>query len=114
MQCVPFDREAFHAGEHANIHGEGIELCGRASQTHAQWLDTLSLPMLAIAARIVRWRCDQLGLPLELRDHAALRQLQPGITTHAELARAFPKETTHRDPGPGFPLAEFLEAIRAA
>jgi hypothetical protein len=114
VQCVPFEHEAWHAGAHGNTHGEGIELCGRAEQTHAEWLDAASLPMLALAARIVRWRCDTLRIPLELRTHAELLALQPGVTTHAEIARAFPLDTDHSDPGPGFPLNEFMQAVRAA
>jgi hypothetical protein len=114
VQCVPTECEAWHAGRSANLYGEGIELCGRASQTREQWMDALSLPMLAIAARLVRTRADRLGLPLRFVTATQLRAHLTGITTHMELTRAFPAETTHSDPGPGFPLAEFLAAAQSA
>ena len=114
IQCVPFEREAWHAGRNANMRGEGIELCGFAEQTRTQWLDALSLPMLQLAARAVRWRCDTLQIPLELRTRDQLLALQPGVTTHAEIARAFPADTDHSDPGVNFPLDEFMQAVRAA
>jgi N-acetyl-anhydromuramyl-L-alanine amidase AmpD len=114
IQCVPFEREAYHCGTTGNIYGEGIELCGMAEQTRAEWLDAQSLPMLAIAAHVIKWRSDVLRLPLVHVTAEGLRAKQPGITTHADITAAFPRDTTHTDPGPNFPLAELLEAARAA
>lgn len=114
VMCVPVEHEAFHAGRNANMFGEGIEICGRASQTRDQWLDALSLPMLQLAARLVRVRADALGIPLRLLKGPELRANIPGITTHMEITRAFPADTAHTDPGAGFPLDEFLAAVQAA
>lgn len=114
VQCVPVECEAWHAGRNANMFGEGLELCGRASQTREQWLDAASLPMLCLAARHVRIRSDALGLPLRFVKAPELRANLPGITTHAEITRAFPADTAHTDPGVGFPLDEFLAAVQAA
>lgn len=113
VQCVPWDCEAYHARSMGNRYGEGIELCGRADQTQAQWLDAHSLPMLALAARLVRWRCDVREIPLEWVTHGGLRQMRRGITSHAEIAKAF-LESHHWDPGPGFPIQAFLAAVRLA
>lgn len=113
VQCVPFECEAYHAGSNANHYGEGIELCGRADQTREQWLDAASLPMLQLAAHVVRWRCDMLHLPITYRKASDLALGLAGVTTHAEVAKAFPKDTRHWDPGPGFPIAELLDAARA-
>jgi hypothetical protein len=114
VQCVPTTCEAWHAGRTANMLGEGIELCGRASQTREEWMDATSLPMLALAARLVRSRADAWGIPLRFVSATQLRARLPGITTHAEITRAFPAETTHTDPGAGFPLADFLAAVQAS
>lgn len=113
VQCVPWDCEAWHAKNTGNRYGEGIELCGRADQSAAQWLDANSLPMLALAARLVRWRCDVHGIPLQWVTHGGLRQRRAGITSHAEIAKAF-CESTHWDPGPGFPIQAFLAAVTLA
>lgn len=112
VQCVPFESEAYHCGGHGNRLGEGIELCGAATQTREQWLDALSLPMLGIAAHVVRWRCDVLEIPIVFRSALDLRAERPGVTTHAEISRAFPQDTRHIDPGPHFPIAELLDAAR--
>lgn len=114
VQSVPVECEAWHAGQRANRWGEGIELCGRATQSRAQWLDALSLPMLALAARLVRVRADALEIPVRFAGPAELHARVTGITTHAAIAQAFPRDTKHWDPGPEFPLTEFLAAVRAA
>lgn len=113
VQCVPFECEAYHCGPHGNMYGEGIELCGSADQTAAQWLDAKSLPMLNIAAHILRWRSDSLMVPLIARGPRDLVAFVPGVTTHHDIALAFPGDTKHYDPGPHFPLAALLEAARA-
>lgn len=113
VQCVPFESEAYHCGGTGNMLGEGIELCGRADQTLAQWLDAKSLPMLELAAHVLRWRSDMLFVPLIYRNAVDLVNRIPGVTTHADVAKAFPHETNHWDPGPDFPMGELLEAARA-
>lgn len=113
VQCVPWECEAYHCGSHGNMFGEGIELCGSADQTREQWFDAKSLPMLALAAHVLRWRSDVLMVPLIFRPAKDLVALIPGVTTHAEISKAYPGDTTHYDPGPHFPMAELLEAARA-
>jgi N-acetyl-anhydromuramyl-L-alanine amidase AmpD len=110
VQCVPFASEAWHAGHHANLYAEGIELCGSADQTREQWLDAKSLPMLQLAARVLRWRSTVTGIPLTQLMAADLVAMRSGVTTHAEITKAFPKDTDHYDPGPHFPMAELLAA----
>lgn len=112
IQCVRPDCEAWHAGTHANVYGIGIELCGQATQTREQWLDALSLPMLNIAARLVRDLCDAYAIPAQLLGPSDLQRYVHGITTHATISAAFPRETNHTDPGAGFPLTEFANACR--
>ncbi|HET8939005.1 MAG TPA: peptidoglycan recognition family protein [Polyangiales bacterium] len=113
VQCVPWACEAWHCGRTGNRYGEGIELCGRADQTLEQWLDAKSLPMLAIAAQLVRWRCAVNSLPLEWLTKEDLQHFKRGITSHAEVSRAF-RESSHWDPGPAFPIAAFVDAVRLA
>lgn len=113
VQCVPWDCEAYHCGQTGNRYGEGVELCGMADQTTAQWFDAASLPMLQLAASFVRWRCDVRGIPLEWVTRDELREHKSGITSHAEISRAF-RESNHWDPGPSFPITAFVEAVRLA
>lgn len=111
---VPVLMTAWHAGATGNRLGLGIEICGQASQTREQWCDPTSLATLAIAARLVADICAEFKIPCTLLDAAALKRERPrGITVHSEVSRAW-RESTHTDPGPGFPLAEFVTAVAVA
>lgn len=112
-RCVPDLLTAWHAGPHGNARGIGVELCGRADQSREQWLDPVSLATLAIAARLVADLCTEYRLPVALVHPAGLRAEERGITTHAFVSEAW-RESTHTDPGPGFPLAEFVAAVAEA
>lgn len=112
VQCVPWESESYHGGAFANMYGEGVELCGRADQTREEWFDALSLPMLNLAAHFIRWRSEQLFIPLIYRGPKDLVNRVPGVTTHAAITEAFPGSTDHWDPGPAFPMTELLEAAR--
>jgi hypothetical protein len=70
--------------------------------------------MLDIFARVLRWRANELGIPLVLLTATDLRAHRLGVTTHAEVSRAFPKETNHTDPGSDFPLVDLISAARDA
>lgn len=112
-QCVPDGCTAWHCGRTANRISEGIEFCGRANQSRAQWFDALSFPMLCLGARLIAWRAKVLGLPIDFIDADGLRAGQSGITTHAEVSKAW-RESKHTDPGPHFPISELLSAARRA
>lgn len=111
--CVPDRSVAWHCGRTGNARGLGIELCGFAKQTRAEWLDGLSLPMLRLAARLVAMKCREFALPTVFINSTALRSGATGITTHAEVTAAW-RETTHTDPGPGFPMDLFAAAVANA
>jgi hypothetical protein len=113
VQCVPYESEAWHAGSHGNQFGIGIELCGSADQSRAEWFDAASLPMLNIAATILRKLADQFLIPLAFREGEDLVNRVPGVTTHAALVKAFPHDSTHYDPGPNFPITELIAAASA-
>lgn len=110
--CVPPDRIAWHAPG-ANANGIGIEHAGYARQSRTQWLDDYSLRMLQLSAALTAWLCKRFTIPAQfiMADH--LRRGARGITTHAEVSRAFGK-STHYDPGPFFPVTEYLRFIGEA
>jgi N-acetyl-anhydromuramyl-L-alanine amidase AmpD len=107
---VPPDRIAWHAPG-ANKHGIGLEHSGFARQSRAQWLDDYSLRMLMLSAELTAWLCRRFEIPLQfvLGDH--LRHGGRGITTHAEVTRAWPDKGSHTDPGPFFPIGEYLRFV---
>lgn len=112
-RCVKDQDIAYHCGHTGNQRGLGIELCGLARQSRAEWLDALSLPMLQLAARWAAEKCREYNLPATFLDAAALRRGATGITTHHEVSLAW-RETNHTDPGPHFPMDLFIAAVAEA
>lgn len=113
-QCVPDINIAWHAGHTANLIGIGVELCGTAKQTRAEWLDATSVRTLGNAARLIADLCARHKIPPVYAGAVALQTTNPrGITTHADVSVAW-RESSHWDPGPNFPIAEFIDAIQCA
>lgn len=128
---------AFHAPP-INDFSIGVELAGRAAQTSLDWHDAYDNALLAgQAAPLFAGICQRHGLPVrEPTDEQLLTGLQRatalatapelateqdwqdlvaevgGIVTHAQVSRVF-KKSTHTDPGPNFPMDEFLAAVEA-
>lgn len=112
-QCVDDKLPAWHCGRTGNERGIGIELCGRANQTYEQWHDSLSLPMLQIAARLIADLCRRHEIPAVYLTSPELRLNRSGITTHSSVSLAW-GESSHTDPGPNFPMVKFVNAVRVA
>jgi N-acetyl-anhydromuramyl-L-alanine amidase AmpD len=120
LREVPDADRAHHGRFHGNEIGIGIELCGRAGQTDAQWHDASSLPMLKLAAKEVAAICRAHALPVRRLSVAQVRaayyapaSARPkGICGHIDLTRAYPEDQgSHTDPGPSFPWTEFLAMV---
>lgn len=112
-RCVPDLYTAYHAGRTANSRGLGVEICGRADQTRDQWFDKHSFPTLCNTARLVADLCKEFKIPAIVLSSDDLKARKRGITTHLAVRDAW-KETVHWDPGPGFPIDEFIDAVRRA
>ncbi|HEY2736224.1 MAG TPA: peptidoglycan recognition family protein [Polyangiales bacterium] len=112
-RCVPDMLTAWHGGHHANQLSIGVELCGSASQSRAQWLDDASLRTLNIAARAVAGLCAVHKIPPQVVNDRGLVNGMQGITTHSFVSQAW-HESDHYDPGSGFPLGAFVIAVAKA
>lgn len=111
--CVHSDRVAWHAPG-ANREGIGVELAGFVRQTQQEWLDAYSASMLRLAAKLVRALNRRHGIPLAYVDEWSLGSPgATGVTTHRDVSRAYHK-STHTDPGPNFPMDQFLEWARGS
>lgn len=113
---VPCVRETdiAYAAPGANHNGIQMELAGYARQSRDEWMDAYGLAMLSAgrpAAWYVRDVCGRLGIPLVVADLTL--SVPRGITTHAAVTKQY-GQSTHTDPGPNFPMAWFLEQVRAS
>lgn len=112
VQCVREKDVAWHA-RGGNTHSIGIELAGFASQTEREWADDSSASILVRAARLVAEVCLRRRIPARWLVAGDLLAGRRGITGHSEVSRAYGK-SDHWDPGPGFPVEKFLDAVRRA
>lgn len=106
-QSVLLGDTAFGAGS-ANADGIHIEHAGRAAQTAAQWADEYSTAMLKRSAvgtadLLTRFNLDHKFLGAKQLKNPSMT----GITTHAEVSKAWPSNG-HNDPGPHFPLRQYM------
>ena len=108
VQCVPFDRIAYHA-RGINTNSLGIEFVGGAGQTREQWLDTYGQLMFDLGAALVFTLGRQFGIQIENEIVAGGILLNNGgVTTHAEVTRAYKVPGGHLDPGVNFPMEHLL------
>lgn len=114
VQCVQTKDVAYGAPS-ANRDGIHIEMAGYARQRAADWASEYNQQMLDLVAQL----CARVLLPkykIPTVYLAAPMLKAPGghsgFTTHVEVSKAF--GGTHWDPGPDFPMLEFMRRVRAA
>lgn len=112
IQCVREKDIAWHArgGNTASI---GVELAGFARQGPRDWRDDYSQAVLERASELVAEICRRRRIPVRWLAAPDLLAGRRGITGHAEVSTAYGL-SDHWDPGPGFPVEDFLDAVRAA
>jgi N-acetyl-anhydromuramyl-L-alanine amidase AmpD len=92
----------------------GIEHDGYARFTAEQWAAPGSDATLRRSAALVAEICHRRVLPVQFVTAAQLKANPrvEGITTHAEVTAAF-HQSDHTDPGAHFPMAHYLDLVRA-
>jgi N-acetyl-anhydromuramyl-L-alanine amidase AmpD len=111
VQSVRENDIAYHAPP--NTHSIGIEHAGFARQSRDQWLDPYGVRMLTRSAGLMAELLDKYDLPTEFLGPDELRAGGRGVTTHANVSKAW-GQTSHTDPGPDFPIAWYMDRVRAA
>ncbi len=97
---VPYDRAAWTL-RNGNARSDNLELCGFASWSRAQWLDS-NQGMINNAASWIRSRCLARGIPLVKLTPADVRAGRAGVIGHVDYTNGT-GDGSHWDPGPGFP-----------
>lgn len=108
IQCVNEDDVAWHCGT-PNSYSIGIEMAGYAHWTASDWDAHKS--MLDLVAMLVAEILDRYNLPTEFLSVDNLHMNFSGITTHNNVSLAF--KGTHTDPGPNFPMTDFLDMVES-
>ena len=111
VQSVRDGDTAYHAPGVNHCH-LGFEHAGYARQSAVDWHDPYSWAMLQRSAALLAKKAQQYGFPIVFIDRNDLKAGRlDGVTTHNEVTLAFHK-STHTDPGPGFPMTEYLAMAR--
>jgi len=102
---------AYHAPG-ANANGIGIEMATLGRPTAAMWADAYSQKMMTLAAFLTAGICARHKIEPFFVDAAGLLEKRRGVTSHAQVTLAF-KQGDHTDPGPDFPVHDFLAKVKA-
>lgn len=112
VQCVKDTDVAWHAPG-VNHDGLGLEHAGRASQTPHDWDDPYSRAELKLSAKLAADLCRRYRIPAVYLRAADLIANRRGITTHLQATVAFSGGMGHTDPGPGFPISNYVADVTA-
>lgn len=114
VQCVHTKDQAHAARRNGNKIGIQHELCGKAGQSDAQWDDANSNAIIRRAAKQAARDAKKYNIPVVKLTPAQVRAGARGFCGHVDITYAYPEDNgDHTDPGPRFPWAEFLAAVKA-
>lgn len=108
--------EAWHCGSANRYAGGasiGIEQTGYAANSREEWLTPDGSAQLDRIADLTGSLCDRYGIARVWLDADALRAGASGITTHGYLS-SIGMGTDHWDPGPDWPVDEFLRRLHGS
>jgi hypothetical protein len=109
IPCVP-DHTVSYSAAGANHNGIHICIPGRAGQTRAQWLDSVSRQYIESAAAAAIDISKREGIPLVRLSTFQVAAGRSGYCGHVEISQAF-KRSDHTDPGTQFPWDVFAADI---
>jgi hypothetical protein len=109
-RCV-LDKDVCWGANGVNHDGLHIEHAGFAEQDEVNWHDEYSQQMLRLSAELTATWCALYDIPPVFVDADGLRRHVRGITTHREAEIAFPYGG-HTDPGPEFPINQYIEMVK--
>lgn len=110
VQCVR-EQDVAWAAPGANHNGVHLEHAGYAKQRPEEWNDAYSQQELSLSAALAAQLTVKYQLPVEFVTVDGLKAGKRGITTHNAVSQAF-KRSTHTDPGPNFPMTQYLSMIK--
>jgi N-acetyl-anhydromuramyl-L-alanine amidase AmpD len=124
IACVREEDTAWQAPP-TNPYAIGVEHAARAADeivdgkvvakafTADDWAGDAAQAMIAKSVELVADLCVRHNIPAVFVDKDGLVRGDAGITTHITISHAFGK-TDHVDPGPNFPIDDYLARVAAA
>lgn len=120
VQCLKENVIAWHAPPSGK--SLGVEICSdggsktsfrnpRVAYTRAQWLSPQVWPAVLRAAALTRQLCQKYSIPMVKLSASDLKAGRKGICGHVDVSNAW-HQSNHDDPGPDFPWAEFMAAVK--
>jgi N-acetyl-anhydromuramyl-L-alanine amidase AmpD len=107
--CVHDNAIAWHAPP--NSGSIGIEICGEAHYSAAQWNTAVVKGCLDRAAARCAELCHRFGIPeVKLSAHDLLAGHR-GVCGHVDVSQAW-HMSDHTDPGPNFPWGYFMDKVK--
>lgn len=119
IQCVQC-KDVAYAAPNANRMGIHLELAGYAAQTANDWQDPYSQSVLKNAAQlcaqvlIPKYKIEPLYLAAAVLKDLRWNRSKTGFTTHHDVTLGLNGGKGHTDPGPNFPMSQFLGYVKAA
>jgi hypothetical protein len=114
VQCVRECDIAWHAGvKIVNARSIGIEHCGTAQQSEAQWADAASVAELERSAMIVAALCARYSIPAIWLTPTQVAAGERGICGHVDVTEGYVIPGGHRDPGKHFPRDKYIALVAA-
>lgn len=101
LGSLPLDRQAWAAYSYANRYGWHLELCLPGDRTKTR----------RNAAAVVRWLCQQAGIPMVKLSPADVAAGKRGVCGHRDITLGL-KVGDHTDPGADFPWTQFMDWVR--
>lgn len=98
----------------ANRRGIHLEHAGFAKQTAVEWTAPYNQSMLKLSAIVAGEIVKRYKIPITFLTVEQLQRGERGFTTHNVCSKAFPPNAGHWDPGPHFPMLEYLQLVRDA
>lgn len=102
---------AYHCGPTGNSVGYGVEHCGFAHWTTADWSSPAALSMLHLSAQHTASVCKTYAIPAIKLNAAGLKAGRKGFAGHVDVTNAW-HESTHTDPGTAFPWVSYLLLVQ--
>ena len=111
--CVQ-NKDIAYGAPGANTIGIHIEHAGYSAESADDWKDAYNTQMLPMSAELTATLCVLFDIPARWLSPSEVAGHERGITGHNNVTLAYPHlHGTHMDPGPSFPIDNYVLLVQA-